>query len=88
MPIIVFAHVAYITNNRAVGISKWERIVKAYGKWLQIQEQIRNQIGKTFIDVLKPKGVGVITEAQHQFMSTRGIKKKCIYENELHVWLH
>jgi GTP cyclohydrolase I len=75
VPIIGLAHIAYIPNNRVVGISKLARVVEAFGKRLQIQERLTNQIAKTIDQVLEPKGVGVVIEAQHQCMTTRGVKK-------------
>ena len=75
VPIIGVAHVAYVPHNRVVGISKLARVVEAFGKRLQIQERFTNQIAKTIDQVLEPKGVGVVVEAQHQCMTTRGVKK-------------
>ncbi len=75
VPIIGVAHVAYIPNRRVVGISKLARIVEAFGKRLQIQERLTTQIANAVFKVLQPRGVGVIVEAQHQCMTTRGIKK-------------
>ena len=75
VPIIGVAHVAYIPNRRVVGISKLARIVEAFGKRLQIQERLTTQIANAVFKVLQPRGVGVIVEAQHQCMTTRGVKK-------------
>ena len=75
VPIIGVAHVAYIPNSRVVGISKLARIVEAFGKRLQIQERLTTQIANAIFKVLEPRGVGVIVEAQHQCMTTRGVKK-------------
>jgi GTP cyclohydrolase I len=75
VPIIGVAHIAYIPNNRVVGISKLARVVEAFGKRLQIQERLTKQIAKTIDQVLDPKGVGVVIEAKHQCMTTRGVKK-------------
>ncbi len=75
LPIIGKAHVAYIPNNRVVGISKLARVVDAYAKRLQIQEKATAQIAETIYKVLQPKGVGVVIEATHQCMSTRGVHK-------------
>ena len=74
-PIIGKAHVAYMPNNRVVGISKLARIVEAYAKRLQIQEKMTAQIANTIDEVLQPKGVAVVIEASHQCMTTRGIHK-------------
>jgi GTP cyclohydrolase IA len=74
-PIIGKAHVAYLPDRRVVGISKLARLVDAYGKRLQIQEKMTAQIANTLNDVLQPKGVGVVIEASHGCMTTRGIHK-------------
>jgi GTP cyclohydrolase I len=75
VPIIGKAHVAYLPHRRVVGISKLARVVDAYAKRLQIQEKLTAQIANTINDVLQPRGVAVIIEAQHQCMTTRGIHK-------------
>ncbi len=74
-PIIGKAHVAYMPDNRVVGISKLARIVEAYARRLQIQEKMTAQIANSINDVLKPKGVAVVIEAAHQCMTTRGVNK-------------
>lgn len=75
VPIIGRAHVAYLPHRRVVGISKLARVVEAFGKRLQIQEKLTAQIANTINDVLQPRGVAVIIEAEHQCMSTRGVHK-------------
>ena len=75
VPIIGVAHVAYIPKSRVVGISKLARIVEAFAKRLQIQERFTMQIANSINDVLQPIGVGVVIEAQHQCMTTRGVNK-------------
>ncbi len=74
-PIIGKVHVAYLPNRRVVGISKLARVVDAYAKRMQIQEKLTAQIANTIDEVLQPRGVAVIIEAQHQCMSTRGVHK-------------
>jgi GTP cyclohydrolase IA len=74
-PIIGQAHVAYLPHRRVVGISKLARVVDAYAKRLQIQEKLTAQIANTIAEVLQPRGVAVIVEAQHQCMTTRGVHK-------------
>lgn len=73
--IIGTAHVAYLPDHRVVGISKLARLVDAYAKRLQIQEKMTAQIANTLDEVLKPKGVGVVIEATHGCMTTRGVHK-------------
>lgn len=75
VPIIGKAYVAYLPDKRVVGISKLARVVEAYAKRLQIQEKMTAQIANAINDVLKPRGVAVIVEAEHQCMTTRGIHK-------------
>lgn len=75
VPILGKAHIGYIPNKRVVGISKLARVVDAFSKRLQIQEKLTAQIANAVDTVLRPKGVGVIIEAQHQCMTTRGVHK-------------
>ena len=75
VPILGKAHLAYIPNNRVVGISKLARVVDVYGKRLQTQETMTAQIAASINRVLKPKGVAVVVDAGHQCMTTRGIHK-------------
>ena len=75
VPIIGTAHIAYLPENRVVGISKLARVVEAYAKRLQIQEKMTVQIANAINGVLHPKGVAVVVEAEHQCMTTRGIHK-------------
>jgi GTP cyclohydrolase I len=74
-PIVGNAWVAYLPNDRVVGISKLARVVEAYAKRLQTQEKLTAQIANTINDVLKPRGVGVIIKASHHCMATRGVQK-------------
>jgi GTP cyclohydrolase I len=74
-PIIGKAHIAYLPQQRVVGISKLARLVEVYAKRLQIQEKMTAQIANTLDEVLQPKGVAVVIEAAHQCMTTRGVHK-------------
>lgn len=74
-PIIGMAHVGYLPNNKVVGISKLARVVEAFARRFQVQEKMTAQIANCIQDVLQPKGVGVVIEAKHQCMTTRGIHK-------------
>jgi GTP cyclohydrolase I len=74
-PIIGHAHVGYLPDNKVVGISKLARVVEAYARRLQVQEKMTAQVANCIQDVLQPKGVGVVIEASHQCMTTRGIHK-------------
>jgi GTP cyclohydrolase I len=62
-------------ESRVVGISKLARVAEAYAKRLQIQEKLTAQIANCINDVLRPKGVAVVIEAEHQCMTTRGVHK-------------
>ena len=75
LPIIGRAHVAYIPNGKVVGLSKIPRLVEVYARRLQIQEQMTEQIADAIIDVINPKGVGVVIQARHMCMEMRGIEK-------------
>lgn len=75
VPIIGKAHIAYIPNKKVVGISKIARLLDVFGKRLQTQETMTAQIAETIDRVLKPKGVAILIDAQHQCMTTRGIHK-------------
>ena len=75
VPIIGKVHIGYLPDRRVVGISKLARVVDAYGRRLQIQEKLTAQIANTIEEVLQPRGVGVVIEAAHQCMTTRGVHK-------------
>lgn len=75
LPIVGRAHVAYLPRRRVVGISKLARVAEAYARRLQIQEKLTAQIANTINEVLQPRGVAVVIEAEHQCMSTRGVHK-------------
>ncbi len=74
-PILGTVHVAYLPAKRVVGISKLARVIDVYAKRMQIQEKMTAQIANTIEEVLQPKGVAVVVQAQHQCMSTRGVHK-------------
>ncbi len=74
-PIIGRAHVGYLPNNKVVGISKLARVVQTFARRFQVQEKMTAQIANCIQDVLKPKGVGVVINAAHQCMTTRGVHK-------------
>ena len=75
-PIIGVAHVAYIPNNKVVGLSKLARTVEIFSKRLQTQERLTMQIAKTLMNSLDAKGVAVTIDAAHQCMTRRGVKKE------------
>jgi GTP cyclohydrolase I len=74
-PIIGRAHVGYLPSDKVVGISKLARVVDTFARRFQVQEKLTAQIAHCIQDVLKPKGVGVVIDAVHQCMTTRGVHK-------------
>src|SRR5262252_1501886 len=74
-PIIGRAHIGYLPRHRVVGISKLVRLVDVYSKRLQVQEKMTAEIASCLDSVLKPFGVGVVVEAAHECMTTRGVHK-------------
>ena len=72
-PFIGNAHVAYLPNKRVVGISKLARITNIFAKRMQVQEKLTSQIATCIQECLKPRGVAVVVEAQHECMTTRGV---------------
>jgi GTP cyclohydrolase I len=75
-PIIGRAHVGYLPNGKVVGISKLARVVDAYARRFQVQEKMTAQIAEVIARVLQPRGVGVVIEASHECMTTRGVHKR------------
>lgn len=74
-PFIGRIHLAYLPNEKLVGISKLVRVVEACSKRLQVQERLTAEIAACIDEALEPKGVAVVVEAQHQCMTTRGVNK-------------
>jgi GTP cyclohydrolase IA len=75
-PIIGHVHIGYLPTNKVVGISKLARVVEGYARRFQVQEKLTAQIAGCINDVLKPRGVGVVVDAVHQCMTTRGVHKR------------
>jgi GTP cyclohydrolase I len=69
------AHVGYVPDGRVVGISKLARVVEAYARRPQIQEQLTSQVAEAIMETLRPDGVAVVIEAEHLCMTMRGVKK-------------
>ena len=74
-PILGRVHIGYLPRERIVGISKLARLVDVYAKRLQVQEKMTAEIARCLDSVLKPFGVGVVVEAKHECMTTRGVHK-------------
>ena len=75
-PIIGRAHVGYLPDGKVVGISKLARVVDAFAHRFQVQEKLTAQIATCISEVLQPRGVGVVVDAAHQCMTTRGVHKR------------
>ena len=75
LPFHGFAHVAYLPADRIVGLSKLARVVERFARDLQLQERLTSQIADCLKMELRPKGVGVVLEAEHLCMSLRGVHK-------------
>jgi GTP cyclohydrolase I len=76
LPFCGKAHVAYIPEDKIVGLSKLARLVDVFARRLQVQERLTQQIASELQRVLRPKGVAVMIEASHQCMSCRGVRKQ------------
>lgn len=76
LPFFGRAHVAYIPDKKIVGLSKLARMVELYSRRLQVQERLTQQIAETLDEILNPRGVAVVIEAQHLCMLMRGVQKQ------------
>ena len=76
LPFFGKAHVAYIPNGSIVGISKLARLVEVFARRLQIQERLTTQIADSLMDIIMPVGCGVVMEAKHFCMVSRGVNKQ------------
>jgi GTP cyclohydrolase I len=75
-PIIGRVHIGYLPADKVVGISKLVRVVEGYARRFQVQENLTAQIADCITQVLRPRGVGVVVDAVHECMTTRGVHKR------------
>jgi GTP cyclohydrolase I len=76
LPFFGRVHVAYIPDGKIIGLSKIPRIVDIFSRRLQVQERMTVQIAEALVEVLRPKGVGVVADAAHLCMMMRGVQKQ------------
>jgi GTP cyclohydrolase IA len=76
LPFFGKAHVAYLPNGRLVGLSKIPRVIEVFARRLQVQERLTDQVADALMEVLDPRGVGVVVEAYHLCMMMRGVEKQ------------
>lgn len=75
VPFYGHAHMAYIPNDRILGLSKFSRILEFYAKRPQLQERLTEQVVEFLADELQPLGAMVVIEARHLCVEMRGVKK-------------
>jgi GTP cyclohydrolase I len=76
LPFFGRAHVAYIPDGRIIGLSKLPRLVEVFSRRLQVQERLTDQVADAVMNVLDPRGVGVVIECTHLCMAMRGVEKQ------------
>jgi GTP cyclohydrolase I len=85
LPFFGKAHVGYLPDGRVIGLSKIPRIVEMFARRLQVQERMTQQIANALMEILRPKGVGVVIEGVHMCMQMRGVEKQNSYATTSHM---
>jgi len=75
LPFVGVAHVGYLPGERIIGLSKLARVVELFARDLQVQERLTTHVAGWLDAHLRPRGVGVVIEAEHLCMSLRGVQK-------------
>jgi GTP cyclohydrolase I len=76
LPFFGKMHVAYLPKDKVIGLSKIPRIIDMFARRLQLQERLTQQVAEAMVDVISPRGVGVLCEARHFCMMMRGVEKQ------------
>lgn len=76
LPFFGRVHVGYVPDGKIIGLSKIARIVDVFARRLQVQERMTAQIADGLMEILEPRGVGVVVEARHFCMMMRGVQKQ------------
>lgn len=74
LPFAGYAHIGYIPKDKLIGLSKFKRIVDIYARRLQVQERLTRQIASLVEEIVEPRGVMVVVEAEHFCMTMRGVQ--------------
>jgi len=76
LPFFGRVHVGYVPDGKIIGLSKIARVVDVFARRLQVQERMTSQIAEGLMEILTPRGVGVVVEARHFCMMMRGVQKQ------------
>jgi GTP cyclohydrolase IA len=79
LPFFGKVHIAYLPGKKVIGLSKLPRLVDVFARRLQVQERMTHDIARTIEELIRPRGVGVVIEAQHLCMLMRGVEKQNSY---------